>query len=113
MKKIKNWEIVQEPTKVKLRSPCGYSCAIKDVEDVPEKEYLGIQFDIVKGDEKGYFQKQYDNDTRANKKWPNAGIIRRSYADKSASFFKGFITSVEKANKNFTVNWDETKRKNK
>ena len=65
MKKIENWENVQEPTKFKRLAPGGYICAIKDVKDVPEKEYLEIQFDIVKGDEKGYFQKQYDNDTRA------------------------------------------------
>ena len=113
MRKVNNWENVQEPTKFKRLAPGGYICAIKDVKDVPEKEYLEIQFDIVKGDEKGYFQKQYDNDTRANKKWPNAGILRRSYSDKSASFFKGFITSIEKSNKNFTWNWDESKLKNK
>ena len=113
MKKINNWENVQEPTKFKRLAPGGYICAIKDVKDVSEKEYLEVYFDIVKGDEKGYFQKQYDNDTRANKKWPNAGILRRSYSDKSASFFKGFITSIEKSNKNFTWNWDENKLKNK
>ena len=116
MKPIENWENVQEPTKFKRLAPGGYICAIKDVKDVAEKEYLEIQFDIVKGDEKGYFQKQYDNDTRKDKKWPNAGILRRSYSGKSEknkSFFKGFLTSIEKSNKNFVWNWDETKLKNK
>ena len=113
MRKINNWENVQEPTKFKRLAPGGYICAINDVKNVPEKEYLEIYFDIVKGDEKGYFQKQYDNDTRPNKKWPNGGTMRRSYSDNSAAFFKGFITSIEKSNKNFTWNWDETKLKNK
>ena len=113
MKKIENWENLQEPTKFKRLAPGGYICAIKDVKNVAEKEYLEIQFDIVKGDEKGYFQKQYDNDTRANKKWPSGGTMRRYYGENSESFFKGFITSIEKSNKNFTWNWDETKLKNK
>ena len=116
MKPIKNWENVQEPTKFKRLAPGGYICAIKNVRNVEDKKYLEIQFDIVKGEEKGYFQKQYDNDTRPNKKWPNAGILRRSYNDKNernVSFFRGFITSIEKSNKNFTWDWDETKLKNK
>ena len=113
MKPIENWENVQEPTKFKRLAPGGYICAIKDVKDVPEKEYLEIYFDIVKGDEKGYFQRQYNNDTRANKKWPNAGTLRRSYGKNSESFFKGFITAITSSNKNFTWNWDETKLKNK
>lgn len=113
MRKINNWENVQEPTKFKRLAPGGYICAIKDVKDVPEKEYLEIQFDIVKGDEKGYFQKQYDNDKRENKKWPASGTMRRYYNENSESFFKGFITSIEKSNKNFTWNWDESKLRNK
>lgn len=113
MKKINNWENVQEPTKFHRLAPGGYICAIKDVKDIPEKEYLEIYFDIVKGDEKGYFQKQYDNDTRENKRWPNTGTLRRSYKEGSESFFKQFITSIEKSNPKFTWNWDESKLKNK
>ena len=113
MKKINDWENVQEPTKFKRLTPGGYICAIKDVKDMPEEEYLEVYFDIVKGDEKGYFQKQYDNDTRKEKKWPSGGTMRRYYNKNSESFFKGFITSIEKSNKNFIWNWDETKLKNK
>ena len=113
MKKIINWENVQEPTKFNRLAPGGYICAIKDVRNVENEEYLEIQFDIVKGDEKGYFQKQYDNDTRKGKKWPSGGTMRRYYNENSESFFKGFITSIEKSNKNFTWNWDENKLKNK
>lgn len=113
MRKINDWEKVQEASQFKRLAPGGYVCAIKDVKDVKEKEYLEICFDIVKGDEKGYFQKQYSSDTRKDKKWPNAGIIRRSYKSGSESFFKGFITAIEKSNKNFTWDWDESKLKNK
>lgn len=113
MKKIDNWEAVKVSNGYSRLPAGGYIVEIKDVKDVPEKEYLEIYFDIVKGNEKGYFQKQYDNDTRKDKKWPNAGILRRSYSDNSVSFFKGFITAVEKSNSGYKWDWKESSLKNK
>ena len=77
------------------------------MEDVSNKEYLRICFDIVKGDNKGYFQKLYDSDTRKDKKWPVAGTLIRSYKESALSMFKGFITAIEKSNKNYKWNFDE------
>ena len=34
----------------------GYVCKITNVEDVPEKEYLYVEFDIAEGEHKGYFK---------------------------------------------------------
>ena len=68
MKRINNWENIQESTSFKRLTPNGYICKILKVEDHPEKEYLKIYFDIVKGDDKGYFKKQYDGDTRNERK---------------------------------------------
>ena len=113
MKKIDNWEAVKVSNGYSRLPAGGYIVEIKDVKDVHEKEYLEIYFDIVKGNEKGYFQKQYDNDTRKDKKWPNAGILRRSYSDNSVSFFKGFITAVEKSNSGYKWDWKESSLKNK
>ena len=107
MKKISNWENIQETTDFKRLEPNAYICAIKKVEDVPQKEYLKIYFDIVKGDNKGYFQKLYDSDTRSDKKWPIAGTLIRSYKEAALSMFKGFCTAVEKSNKNYKWNFDE------
>ena len=107
MKKINNWENIKEGTDFKRLDPNAYICAIKAVEDVPEKEYLRIYFDIVKGDNKGYFQKLYDDDTRKDKKWPIAGTLIRSYKESALSMFKGFCTAVEKSNKNYKWNFDE------
>ena len=107
MRKINDWENIKEGSDFKRLEPNAYICAIKSVEDVSNKEYLRICFDIVKGDNKGYFQKLYDADTRKDKKWPVAGTLIRSYKETALSMFKGFITAIEKSNKNYKWNFDE------
>ena len=113
MKRINNWENIQESTSFKRLTPNGYICKILKVEDHSEKEYLKIYFDIAKGDDKGYFKKQYDGDTRKDRKWPNAGTFIRSYKDSAASMFKGFTNAVEKSNKGYQWNFDEKTLVNK
>ena len=113
MKRIENWENIQESTSFKRLTSNGYICKILKVEDHPDKEYLKIYFDIVKGDDKGYFKKQYDGDTRKERKWPNAGTFIRSYKDSAASMFKGFINAIEKSNKGYQWNFDEKTLVNK
>ena len=114
MKKINNFDKVQASDGGFQRLPVGgYIVGVKAVEDVPAKEYLRIEFDVCKGENKNWFQSQYDKDTREDKKWPNAGTLIRSYKENALPMFKGFTTAVEKSNKNFEWNWDETKLKNK
>lgn len=107
MKPIANWENIKENSGFERLPVGGYICAIKSVEDVAEKQYLRICYDIVRGDHKGYFQKLFDGDTRENKRWSGAGAFVRSYKDSAASMFKGFINAVEGSNKNYKWNWDE------
>ena len=107
MKRIENWENIQESTSFKRLTPNGYIVKILKVEDHPEKEYLKIYFDIVKGDDKGYFKKQYDGDTR------KAGTFIRSYKDSAASMFKGFTNAIEKSNKGYKQDFDEKTLVNK
>lgn len=107
MRKIENWENISESTSFKRLKPAGYIVKILNVEDHPDKEYLRIYFDIFDGEDKGYFKKLYDADTRKEKKWPNAGSFVRSYKDSAASMFKGFTVAVEKSNKGYTWNFDE------
>lgn len=113
MKRIENWDSIVESTSFKRLTPNGYICKILKVEDYPEKEYLKIYFDIFKGDDKGYFKKQYDGDTRKEKKWPNAGTFIRSYKDSAASMFKGFTNAIERSNKGYQWNFDEKTLVNK
>ncbi len=113
MKIIENWDSIVESTSFKRLTPNGYIVKILNVEDHPEKEYLKIYFDIVKGDDKGYFKKQYDGNTHKERKWPNAGTFIRSYKDSATSMFKGFINAIEKSNKGYQWNFDEKTLVNK
>lgn len=113
MKRINNWENIQESTTFKRLKPSGYICKILKVEDHPDKEYLKIYFDVNRGEDKGYFKSQFEKDTRKERKWPNAGTFIRSYKDSAASMFKGFINSIEKSNKGYQWNFDEKTLVNK
>lgn len=107
MKVIQNWDNIQESGSFQRLKPGGYIIKILNVQDIPEKQYLKISFDIADGSEKGFFKKQFDSDTRTDKKWPSAGSFIRSYKDTAAGMFKGFIGAIERSNKNFTWMWDE------
>ena len=114
MKKIDNFDKVQENGGSFKRIPDGaYIVGIKKVTDNPEKQYLRLELDVCKGEYKNWYQKLYDADKRETKYWPRDGVLVRSYSDKALPFFKGFITSVTKSNKNFNWDWDEQKLVNK
>ena len=107
MKQINGFDKIQETSNFH-RLPIGaYVCKIMNVEDVPEKEYLKIYFDVAEGDKKGYFSAQYKTDTREDKRWPNAGSFIRSYKEAALSMFKGFTNALEKSNKNYTWDFNE------
>ena len=100
MKKL-NLENVKEFTPFEKVEAGGYICGIYAVEDVPEKEYLKISYDIVEGDKKGFYSK-----LKKEKGWELPSFIA-SYKESALSFFKGTITSVEKSNKGFKWADDE------
>lgn len=109
MRKINNWENIKENNGFEKLPIGGYIVKILNVQDVAEKEYLKVSFDIAEGDHKGFFKKQYDEDTRQDKKWPNAGSFVRSYKSTAESMFKGFCNAIENSNKGFTFDFDEKK----
>ena len=113
MKRINNWENIQESTTFKRLKPSGYVCKILKVEDHPDKEYLKIYFDVNEGEDKGYFKSQFEKDARKERKWPNAGTFIRSYKDSAASMFKGFTNAIERSNKGYQWNFDEKTLVNK
>ena len=86
----------------------GYVCGIYEVEDVSEKEYLKLSYDIIEGEYKGFYAKRTNKD--GNKM--ALPIFYASYKDSVLSRFKGTITAIEKSN-NFKFNDDETKLKGK
>jgi hypothetical protein len=107
MRKIENWANIKENNGFEKLPVGGYIVKILNVQDVADKEYLKVSFDIAEGDKKGLFKKQYDEDTREDKKWPNAGSFVRSYKSTAESMFKGFANAVENSNKNYTFDFNE------
>ena len=107
MKKI-NLANVEEFKEYENPTAGGYVCGIYAVEDVPEKEYLKLSYDIIEGEFKGYYQKLVKDGVF--KALPN---FISSYSEKSLPFFKGTITSIEKSNNGFKFTNDESKLKGK
>jgi hypothetical protein len=99
---------VQESGDFKSPTPGAYICTIEAVEDVADKEYLKITYDIAEGEFEGYY-----SEMRANHPdWTWAGAYRRSYKEKALGMFKRFCSSVSKSNGNYifdggTINADE------
>lgn len=113
MKKISGYDKIQESGSFKKLPVGGYVVKILNATDIPDKEYLRLSFDVAEGPNKGFFAEEYKNDTREDKKWPNAGTFVRSYKEKALPMMKGFTTAVEKSNKNYTWNFDESTLKGK
>lgn len=97
MKPIKNIASVQEAsTGESKRLPAGgYVCKYTNIEDNSDKSYLYMEFDIVEGEFKGYFE---DLNDRAGF-W--AGKAYRSYKENALPMFKRMCSAVSKSNRNF------------
>lgn len=106
MKNI-NWNEVEEAQEYEKVATGGYVCGITAVEDVTEKEYLKLEFDIAEGPLKNYYRGLYE----AKNFW--GGKFIKSYKEKAQKFFKGFITAIENSNKGFKFDNDEAKLKRK
>ena len=75
---------------------------------------LKISVDISGNDkQKGFFKKQFDENTSADKKWPTGAVKYCSLKDEQLGYLKGFITSLEKSNQGFKFNkkgtWEQLK----
>jgi hypothetical protein len=85
----------------------GYVCVITSVTDVPDREYLLVEFDIAEGPHAGYCSE------RAGRfgNWPSMGRTYRSYKGSAVGMFKAFVKSVEESpeNKGYAWDWNEKK----
>ena len=92
----------------------GHTAKILRVEETTSKSgkpmiKVAIDFDS-KDVQPGYFQDQFDNDTRADKKWTYQGtqyILTEDADGKCRKAFKGFVSSVEDSC-NSKCPWDDT-----
>ena len=115
IKKPQNWENVQEFAEW-TKLPLGaYVCKVKQVavQNTAAGNVLAVLFDIVEGEYKEYFAKDFSANQNANKKW--RGVLRQWLPKDDGSdndemtkrSFKGMVTSFERSNPGYQWNWDE------
>lgn len=115
IRKPNNWNEVKEFSE-RTKLPLGaYVCRVRraTVQASDYGEQLCVLFDICEGPFKDFYQRDYDANNSAEKKWK--GVLRQwlpkddgSERDEwTKSSFKGMITSFEKSNPGFAWNWDE------
>ena len=107
MKKI-NLDNVQEFTR--FRNPVGgFICEIKTVEDVSDREYLKVGYDIAEAlseDQKEFVGMYAKRKAERDFDYPTTVV---SYKENSLPFFKGFVTALENSNKDYKWDNDENK----
>lgn len=109
MQPIENYENVEaknfgEFEKLELG---GHVCIINKAYialSTMQKEMLCLELEISNGKQAGFFKKQFDENTKENKKW---GCIYRQLTRENPEFFKGMITAIENSNPGYKFNWDE------
>lgn len=110
IKKPEGYDESQTFTGESMSLPAGcYVCVIKQVactETETGRSQIAVLFDVAEGEQKGFYQKQYDAAKRqdASAKWK--GVHKQIMDGTSLPFFKGLITSIEKSN-NFQFSWDK------
>lgn len=111
MQKPSNYDATQAPGEFNPIKPGGYACKIMQVEEMKSKsglDMLKISIDVADGEFKDYYAKQYKTDTRNPKKWSGVMYLvvdaSQEYGTKN---LKGFVTSVEKSNQGFQVQWGD------
>ncbi len=99
----------------------GYVCDILSarVESGEWGDTLIIAHDVAEGDYKGIFKRDYDNNTREDKKWRGTFRIRLPKDDGTEQdawkkrSLGNFIWAIEESNPGYTWNWDEKTLKGK
>lgn len=114
MQKPNNYENTQaqgEFTPVELG---GHRLVIKQVSETKSKNgkpMIVVLFDFAPDDvQPGYFMKQFKDDIRPDKKWPNQAtqyILTENENGDCSRSFKTFITCVEHSNAGFTTQWGD------
>lgn len=121
IRKPQNWDNVQVMSD-RAKLPLGaYVCRVKQVavQNTAYGDVLAVLFDIVEGEYTDFFNKDYQGNQNADRKW--RGVLRQwlpkddgSESDEmTKSSFKGMVTSFERSNPGYQWNWDEGSLKGK
>lgn len=114
MKKPNNYEATQASGDFTPIELGGHRMVIKSVEEMVSKtgkDMVKIQFDFAGDDRQpGYFWKQFENDIRPDKKYPNQAtqyILTEDNDGNCSRSFKTFVTCIEQSNAGFKVQWGD------
>lgn len=101
-----NWNEVESKGNddFKRLVPGGYVCKITKAENNADKEYIYLEFDICEGEYKGYGASCLERNGFTPLR------MYRSYTDKAAGMFKGFIECFNASNPNNPA-WDGDENK--
>lgn len=114
MKKPNNYENTQAHGDFTPVEFGGHKLIIKQVTETTSKTgkpMVVVLFDFAPDDiQPGYFTKQFRDDIRPDKKWPNQAtqyILTEDENGDCSRSFKTFITCVEHSNSGFTTQWGD------
>ena len=119
MRRPNNWDNVRAAGEREKLPAGGYEAQIINAKVASYTgqngvyERLEIAVDIISGDYKNYFQEDYDNNPREDRKWKGMARFYVPTDDGSDSdeYTKSVLRSVtdalEASNKGYTWNWDE------
>ena len=103
--------IIEEYEKISLG---GHKGIIMKAEEYTSpqsgKTSLKVSVDTAKDDKQPeYFKKQYENDTRIDRKWSNSAIkyVPLGEEENQIKMLKSFLTCVENSNTNYTYDWNK------
>ncbi len=122
MKKFDKFETAQiKKGSVFEQLPKGaYVIKIKAAKEEPNKNgsgsHIKIEFDIAEGEQKDFYQKQFEAMTDEDKKWPYDGVYNLVAPDDDSpqwmiDNFGTFVAALEDSNDGYHWDWDETKWK--
>lgn len=95
--RIMNWTGVEETTPFEKLPAGGYVVTIVDVEDVEDREYLNIVYDVREGEHSGF----YSDDFGRRNPWAHRFV--RSYKPTAEGMFKAFLSRLEESNRGFSI----------
>lgn len=120
MKKIENWDDIEvkEFNESERFVLGGKECKIVNVKNFSYGgvKKISLELDVIQEENKGYYQKKYDERNENAKFWDDGATIsfpEEPAEDKDKSYIKGLMKAIESYNDGYTWNWDEQTLKDK
>ena len=119
--KPKGYDEAQPYTEVEKLPPGGYVVKIMNakVQTYHWGNVLVIAFDIIEGEQTGFYKRNYDAQTQEDKKWKGTFRINLPKDDGTEQdgwtlrSMKTNMNAIEDSNEGYAWNWDETSLKDK